>query len=140
MEYVFIILLIGFLIFVHELGHFLAARIAGIPVECFSIGFGPALWKYRSKFTEYRISVIPLGGYLMPRVSDENEFFEIPVYKRIIFSLGGPAANILLAIIFFSIFNIARSGISFSGIMLEPFYQTYTLFSNILFSLSKTLF
>jgi regulator of sigma E protease len=72
MNYIAVLFIIGTLILVHELGHFLAARAVGIRIELFSIGFGPALWKKRSGDTEYRISLVPLGGYVMPAVSDEH--------------------------------------------------------------------
>ena len=58
------ILGISFLIFIHELGHFLAARAFGVRVETFSIGFGPRIFGTRRGETDYRISAIPLGGYV----------------------------------------------------------------------------
>jgi regulator of sigma E protease len=66
------ILLLGLSIFVHEMGHFLAARRRGVKVERFSIGFGPALWSRRGRDgVEYRLSCIPLGGYvLLPQLAD----------------------------------------------------------------------
>ena len=82
MNYLIIILLIGLLILVHELGHFLAARWVKIPVARFSIGFGPKLWGYKKGNTEYWLSLIPIGGYVLPEIEDETEFFKIPVYKR----------------------------------------------------------
>jgi regulator of sigma E protease len=67
-----IVLFFGGSIFVHELGHFLAARRRGVRVERFSIGFGPAIWKWRSKDgVEYRLSWLPLGGYVaLPQLAD----------------------------------------------------------------------
>jgi regulator of sigma E protease len=67
-----VVLLFGGSIFVHELGHFLAARRRGVHVERFSIGFGPAIWRYRAKDgVEYRVSWFPLGGYvLLPQLAD----------------------------------------------------------------------
>src|SRR5690349_2878357 len=67
-----IVLFFGGSIFVHELGHFLAARRRGVHVERFSIGFGPALWSRRGRDgVEYRLSWIPLGGYvLLPQLAD----------------------------------------------------------------------
>ena len=56
---------LGFLIFIHELGHFLAAKRAGIKVNIFSIGFGPKLFGVEYDGTEYRLSVLPFGGYVM---------------------------------------------------------------------------
>ncbi len=63
--YIFLVLIgFGFIIFVHELGHFLAARIVGIKVETFAIGFGPRLFGFRRGDTDYRISLLPFGGYV----------------------------------------------------------------------------
>ena len=58
------IVFLGPLIFFHELGHFTFARLFGVKVEVFSIGFGPKLFKWRRKGTEYAVSAIPLGGYV----------------------------------------------------------------------------
>lgn len=58
------IAILGILIFVHEWGHFIAARSQGIHVNRFSIGFGPILWKFQGKDTEYALRLIPLGGYV----------------------------------------------------------------------------
>ena len=58
------IAVLAILILVHELGHFMAARVQGIHVNRFSIGFGPVLWKYQGKQTEYALRAIPLGGYV----------------------------------------------------------------------------
>ena len=58
------ILVLSFMIFIHELGHFLAARRAGVGVERFSIGFGPRLWGMKRGETEYLLSAIPFGGYV----------------------------------------------------------------------------
>ena len=57
------ILGLGFLVFFHELGHYIAARICGVTVEAFSIGMGPVLFHKETGGTDYRISLIPLGGY-----------------------------------------------------------------------------
>ena len=65
MTYLTVILLICFLIFVHELGHFIAAKVSGIPIARFSIGFGPVLLSRRLKGTEYCLSLFPLGGYVI---------------------------------------------------------------------------
>jgi regulator of sigma E protease len=58
------IVVVGVLIFVHELGHFLVARLLGVRVEVFSLGFGPKLFSFIKGETEYRISAVPLGGYV----------------------------------------------------------------------------
>ena len=70
------IISLGFLIFIHELGHFLAAKRSGIEVERFSLGFGPKLISYTWRGTEYRLSILPFGGYV--KMLGEN-----PVEERV---------------------------------------------------------
>ncbi len=125
MRYLIVILMTGGLILIHELGHFHMARLMRIPVARFSIGFGPKLWMFRRKDTEYWLSVIPIGGYVLLKMEDAAEFFRTPVYKRIVFSLGGPIANILLVLLLFASLNIAVSGFSFTGMAIAPFSQTW---------------
>ena len=110
MNYLAVLIIIGLLILIHELGHFIAARAVGVAVDVFSVGFGPALWKKRIRGTEYRVSLVPLGGYVLPAVKDEHEYFLIPINKRIIFSLGGPAANLAVILLLFAILNAVQSG------------------------------
>ncbi|HOD15313.1 MAG TPA: site-2 protease family protein [Spirochaetota bacterium] len=135
MNYIAVLFIIGLLILIHELGHFLAARAVGIGIETFSVGFGPALWKKRSGDTEYRFSLVPLGGYVLPATADENDYFRIPVYKRIIFSLGGPAANLALMLPLIALYNALGAGFTAAGVFVEPFRQTGTLLLSILGSL-----
>ncbi|MGA9177073.1 MAG: RIP metalloprotease RseP [Desulfobacterales bacterium] len=113
-----LIIVLGVLIFFHELGHFLVARLLGVGVERFSLGFGPKLIGKTIGITEYQISAIPLGGYVkMIGESPDSELdpSDIPisfthkhVFKRILIVAAGPFFNILLAlIIFFGIFQIS---------------------------------
>ena len=113
-----LIIVLGVLIFFHELGHFLVARMLGVGVERFSLGFGPKLVGKKIGITEYQISAIPLGGYVkMVGESPDSELdpSDIPisfthkhVLKRILIVAAGPLFNILLAmIIFFGIFQIS---------------------------------
>ena len=105
------IIALGFIVFVHELGHFIAAKRSGIRVERFSIGFGPKLIAFNRGGTEYRISVLPFGGYV--KMAGENpsegttsapdEFSSAPVGKRIFVAGSGPMMNFILGIIAFSI-------------------------------------
>jgi regulator of sigma E protease len=97
MSYLAAIFIIGFLIFFHELGHLLAAWWVKMPVARFSLGFGPVVWSWRRGETEYCLSAIPLGGYVLPAFESEEAFFSIPVSRRIVMWLGGPLANFLLA-------------------------------------------
>lgn len=117
------ILLFSFAIFIHEFGHFLAAKLLGFQVDTFSIGFGPALWKKKIKGVEYRISAIPFGGYVaLPQLDpagtagvqgsqtesgedakDEEPDAEPPApmanWKKIIVAFAGPFGNIVLAVV-----------------------------------------
>ncbi len=111
------ILVLGFLILFHELGHFLFARLFGVRVEVFSIGFGPRILSFRSGDTEYAISAIPFGGYVKMAGDDpENlkgeayEFLSKPVYQKILIVLAGPLFNFLLG------FLVYFAGIKFYGI------------------------
>lgn len=74
---IMVLLGLGIIIFLHELGHFIVARRSGIRIEIFSIGFGPPLWKIKRDGTEYRISLIPLGGFVKPA----GEFMSSPDTK-----------------------------------------------------------
>jgi len=99
------ILVLAPLVFFHELGHFLAAKGFGIKVPVFSIGFGPRLFGFRRRETDYRVSLIPLGGYVRMAgdESDENrtgapdEFLSKPKWQRFIVFIAGAAFNIVLA-------------------------------------------
>jgi len=127
LNYLLVVLLLGFLILVHEAGHLAAARAAGIPVATFSIGFGPALWKRYLGETEYRVSLIPLGGYLLPALKDEDEYFRIPARKRILLALGGPAANLFLTPVLLALAGLFFSGLSPAGLFVTPFAETFTM-------------
>lgn len=106
------IILLGVLIFVHEFGHYLAARIAGVGVLKFSLGFGPKIISKKIGETEYILSWIPLGGFVKllgesgnEELSPEEEqksFCKQSVWKRILIVLAGPVFNFLLAIIIFA--------------------------------------
>lgn len=91
---------VGILVTIHELGHFLMAKLLRVKVKDFSIGFGPAIFKKKIGETTYKLSLIPLGGYV--RFENEKEFFQKEkLYKKILIVLGGPLANILLTYILF---------------------------------------
>lgn len=107
------VVVLGVLIVVHELGHFFMARLAGVGVERFSIGFGPVLWRFRGKETEYCVSAIPMGGYVKMMGDDENPleggkgatidprkaFNGKPLGARFLIVFAGPAMNFILAVI-----------------------------------------
>lgn len=113
------IAVLGILIVVHELGHFGAARLQGIHVNRFSIGFGPALFKYKGKETEYAIRAFPLGGYVafpddepdsgIP-ANDPDLMRNRPIVDRIIVISAGVIANLIFAY-FLLVGHVAISGI-----------------------------
>jgi regulator of sigma E protease len=132
MGYLITFMLISFLILIHELGHFIAARLSGIPIELFSIGFGPKLWSVRIGRTEYRISAVPIGGYVLPEMENPEDFFHIASSRRIVFALGGPLANIILALICLGFLNALQSGFSLYQVLVFPFVQLITMTSQLL--------
>ncbi len=113
---------LGILIFVHEFGHFLLAKLLGVRVEAFSLGFPPKLLHKRIGDTDYRLSVAPLGGYVkmlgenpgeqVPPELQPYSFMHHPLWHRILFVLAGPAFNLIFAfLVFFLVF--AFSGIPY---------------------------
>lgn len=103
------VIALGVLIFVHELGHFLAAKQSGVGVEKFSLGFGPKILGKKIGETEYLLSAIPLGGYVKMVGEDpkeesavkENSFNFQPLWKKFLIVFAGPAFNILFAVFLF---------------------------------------
>lgn len=106
------IVVLGILIFFHELGHFLVARLFGVGVEKFSLGFGPRLFGRTVGITDYRISAIPLGGYVK-MVGDEPDadlapelvpvsFTHKHVFKKMLIVAAGPFFNLLLAVLIYA--------------------------------------
>src|SRR5881275_3033299 len=97
---------LGFMILIHEFGHYAAAKLFKVRVEVFSIGFGKRLFGFRRGETDYRIAAIPLGGYVKmsgenpmdERTGDPREFLSHPRWHRFIIAIAGPVMNILLAI------------------------------------------
>ena len=105
------ILMLGGLIFLHEGGHFLAAKWMGMPVETFSLGFGPRLLGFKWRETDVRLSALPLGGYVKlagfnpeePGADDPYGFLQQPFGKRMLFYSGGVLANLLTTLILFTL-------------------------------------
>ncbi|MCI0532340.1 MAG: RIP metalloprotease RseP [candidate division Zixibacteria bacterium] len=103
------IFVLGVLVFVHEFGHFIVARLCGVRVEKFSLGFPPKMFGKKIGETEYIISWLPLGGYV--KLAGENpgestgenpwEFMAKPPWKRALVIAAGPIMNLLLAVVFF---------------------------------------
>lgn len=107
------IFILGAAVTLHEFGHFIVAKLLKIRVETFSIGFGPRLWGFRKGTTDYRVSAIPLGGYVKlggdesnapiegesaPDIPPHERFDLRPRYQRIMVALAGPVMNILTAL------------------------------------------
>lgn len=127
-----LVIVLGVLVFIHELGHFIIARLFGVGVEKFSLGFGPRIIGKKIGITDYRISAIPLGGYVK-MVGEEPDaeidpadiplsFTHKHVLKRIAIVAAGPLFNFFLAIlIFFFIFQI--SGVQ----LLKPIVRNVTV-------------
>jgi regulator of sigma E protease len=95
------------MVLLHEWGHFVVARLFGVRVDVFSIGFGPRIWGIRRGPTDYRISALPLGGYVRmagdnpseERRGDPDEFLSKPRWQRVLIALAGPTTNLLLAVL-----------------------------------------
>src|SRR5713226_9765696 len=101
-----VIVILGFMVLIHEFGHYAVAKLLGVRVEVFSIGFGKRLLGFRKGDTDYRISAIPLGGYVKmsgenpmdERTGDPAEFMSHSRWHRFLIAIAGPSMNILLAI------------------------------------------
>ena len=116
------LVVLGILIFFHEFGHFLIARLFGVGVEKFSLGFGPRLIGKRVGITDYRLSLVPLGGYVKMVGEEPDEdldpqlmplsFTHKHVIKRILIVFAGPLFNMLLAVVIFFVIAL------FSGILI----------------------
>jgi regulator of sigma E protease len=100
------LVLVGILIWFHELGHFLFAKLFGVKVEVFSVGFGPVLFKKQWGETEYRLSAIPLGGFVKlygeeDGISDPRAFSSKPNWQKILIAFAGSFFNFILAVLIF---------------------------------------
>lgn len=113
-----IILALGGLIFFHELGHFTIARLFGMGVKAFSLGFGPKLAGFTSGKTDYKLSLVPLGGYVQlagedgeeerDDFSDEELFSNRPAWQRMCVVAAGPIFNFLLAFLIYWFLGLAQ--------------------------------
>ena len=118
-----IIILLGFLILIHEAGHFTVAKLCKVKVNEFAIGFGPAIWKKQGKETKYAIRLIPLGGFVSmegedERSEDTRSFSKASIPKRMAIVVAGATVNIIFAIIvYFAL--ISSSGTYVSNVVDE---------------------
>ena len=116
-----IVIILGFLVLIHETGHFLVARLCKIKVNEFSIGFGPLIWKKETEKTKYAIRLIPLGGYVSmlgeeERSDEEGSFSKASIPKRIAIVAAGGLVNILFAIILYVILVTVITGNFITGL------------------------
>ncbi len=125
-----VIITFGLVIFIHELGHFLACKWQDIKVDAFSFGFGPELYGFTRGETRYKICAIPLGGYVQAAGEDlsnssgnPREYFAKPWYRRLIVALSGPGMNYVLAFLLFS------GAIYFTG---EPVFSTQPVIGEVI--------
>src|SRR5271156_715098 len=98
-------IVLGVLVLLHEWGHFIVAKWCGVRVDVFSIGFGPRIWGVKRGDTDYRVSALPLGGYV--RLAGDNpveertgasyEFLSRPRWQRVLIYCAGPFMNLVLA-------------------------------------------
>jgi regulator of sigma E protease len=114
------VLMLGGLIFLHEGGHFLAAKSMGMPVEVFSLGFGPRLLGFKWRETDVRLSALPLGGYVKlagfnpeePGAEDPYGFLQQPFRKRMLFYGGGILANLATTLVLFAAVGIHQARVT----------------------------
>ncbi|MBI4398920.1 MAG: RIP metalloprotease RseP [Candidatus Omnitrophica bacterium] len=109
------ILVLGLLIFIHEMGHFIVCRMTRVRVEKFSIGFGPEIFAWQSKETRYVVSAIPFGGFVKPQgetseeqpagasATREGDYLAAPIWARISIVVAGAAMNYILAFVLFAL-------------------------------------
>jgi regulator of sigma E protease len=127
MSYLLVFITLGLIITLHEWGHLVAAKRMGIPIARFSVGFGPKLWGFKMGETEYWLALFPFGGYVMPALAEENDFENLPLRSRVVFSLGGPVANFLGAFLGLAVINCVQFGFSVASVIFLPCEQIGTL-------------
>ncbi len=120
-----LLFVLGVMVIVHEFGHFLAAKLCGVRVESFAIGFGKRLFGFVHNGTDYRLNLLPLGGYVKmagemgpvesfdppknPNDNDPGELQNHPRWQRTIITVAGPLANFLLAFVLMTVVNMAHN-------------------------------
>lgn len=131
---------LSIVVIIHEFGHFLAARAVGVEVETFSIGWGPRLFGFRKRGTEWRISALPIGGFCrmkgeedfktalerkLPHIpAEKGSFYGAAPWRRILILASGPVSNVLFAIVMFSI-------VSFVGMTIQTAPNKIVLASDL---------
>lgn len=136
-----IVFLLGFLIFIHEGGHFLIAKLCKIRVNEFSIGFGPTIWTKQTKETKYSLRIIPLGGFVSmegeEEASDkEGSFSKASIPRRIAVVLAGPIVNIIFAFIVYFLI-VVNIGIEYSD-SINVYVEGNTFLNSICYAIDRT--
>ena len=134
------LIILNVLIFVHELGHYVAARLAGVHVNEFAIGFGPAIFSFMRNNTTYSLRLVPLGGFCSlqgmeekdDEVNEEGNFLDKPILWRMFIIVAGPLMNLITAIVIFIIlilvFFRAPIGVAIVGSLQEFWYILQIIF------------
>ena len=131
-------LVLGVIILIHEWGHFIVARLCGVRVDVFSIGFGPRLCGWKKGATDYRVSALPLGGYVRMAGQDlsdvdsgnqaptgaSDELMSKPRWQRALIAFGGPAVNFIFPVILLCVFY-AAVGLPHSKSLRQPLQVSY---------------
>lgn len=122
-----IIIVLGTLITIHELGHFLVAKACNVKVHKFAIGFGPRVWKKQGKETEYTLRLIPFGGFVQlegeeERSEDARAFNNKPIYQRILIVAAGATVNIIFALVVY--FFVVQSANTYYGTQIVSLPET----------------
>ena len=110
-----IIFILGFLVLIHETGHFVVARLCKVTVKEFAIGFGPTIWRKQGKETKYALRLIPLGGFVSMEGEEEHSdkegsFSKSSIPKRIAIVVAGGLVNIIFALITYVILITVMTG------------------------------
>ncbi|HZH78183.1 MAG TPA: RIP metalloprotease RseP, partial [Archangium sp.] len=125
------ILLLGVLVTVHELGHFLVAKACGVKVIRFSVGFGPKLFGFTKGETEYQVALLPLGGYVKMAGDSPHEelspedakrgFLNAPPWKRALIVVAGPVFNLVFPVlVYFFVFVGPHEAVSTKVGFVDP--------------------
>ena len=126
-------LVLGLMIMIHEWGHFIVARLFGVRVDVFSIGFGPRLFGWKRGATDWRVSALPFGGYVRmagqdmsdvdagdkPPTGSSDELMSKPRWQRALISFAGPAANLIFPILVLTVLFVAV-GVPHSAYLDQP--------------------
>ena len=133
-----VVLVLGVIILIHEWGHFIVARMCGVRVDVFSIGFGPRLLGWKKGATDYRVSALPLGGYVRMAGQElsevdsgsqaptgaSDELMSKPRWQRALIAFGGPAVNFIFPVLLLGVFY-AAVGLPHSKSLREPLQVSY---------------